>query len=493
MPIDWSTHTWNKGSQKRNYVDQYRKNLWTDLQAADTDGDKTLSTSEFGKIWDKMYDIKGDGRAPHSGGWFDKGAGVQNMLAKLITRQGLKADTSLLNRFGLVQDQETGDILAGVGFKHRESNFGRDADDSLSSYEGLKGKDFFADSHWSFSDYGNEIPTFRYKWSNTDAFKPTTSTGDVADDSSFKKEVELDPLTQTPKSQKYTGFVPSDALIEITAQNQGGWDKLADTTNLFEYGYKDDGTKFTNNEFITKAYQDIYSRNPDAASLSHWNEKFAVGVDGKTGTTYKDMLMEMRDSDEGRLNRLYKNIFDRPLGKEGKEYWLDGDMKTLMAEGKTRDEAWSAIKSNIMNMGQDEYKNKWDGYDPWNSFQNQGSGSSTSNTNTVSTNQSTASDNTNQSNTSTTSTDVSTYDPYYGLGKDAYEALDPIQQVNAEVAFNRKKNEDTIAKQGITNRQSIMEMGELGKWTIDRLPDDVGTTTSVEDLLKKYTDTIKTA
>ena len=124
------------------------------------------------------------------------------------------------------------------------------------------------------------------------------------------------------------------------------------------------------------------------------------------------MLAEMKDSDEARLNRVYKNVFDRPLGKEGKEYWLDGDMKTLMAEGKTRDEAWSAIKSNIMNMGQDEYKNKWDGYDPWDSFQNKGSGSSTSNTNTASTVQSTASDQTNQSNTSTTSTDVSTYDPY---------------------------------------------------------------------------------
>lgn len=174
---DWSTHTWNKGSQKQNYVDQYRKNLWEDLQKADTDGDKHLSNAEFGKVWDKMYDIIGDGRAPHSGGWFDKGAGAQNALAKLITRQGLKVDNDLLNRFGLRQDQETGDILAGVGFKHRESNFGRDADDDLSSWEGYSTKNDFADSHWSFSDYGDKIPTYRYKWSNTNAWeKPKDDT-----------------------------------------------------------------------------------------------------------------------------------------------------------------------------------------------------------------------------------------------------------------------------------------------------------------------------
>ena len=61
-------------------------NLWNDLLGADTDGDKTLSTGEFSKIWEKNYDILGDGRAPHSGGWFDKGAAMQQSLAKLITR-----------------------------------------------------------------------------------------------------------------------------------------------------------------------------------------------------------------------------------------------------------------------------------------------------------------------------------------------------------------------------------------------------------------------
>ncbi len=113
-------------------------------------------------------------------------------------------------------------------------------------------------------DDGWDVFKFKYLGDETldNDDDDTTTTTTVADDSSFKKEVELDPLTQTPRSQRYTGFVPSDALIQTTAQNQGGWDKLADTTNLFEYGFKDDGTKLTNNEFITKAYQNIYDRNP---------------------------------------------------------------------------------------------------------------------------------------------------------------------------------------------------------------------------------------
>ena len=314
--------------------------------------------------------------------------------------------------------------------------------------------------------------------------------GKKRDDSSFKKDVELDPLTQTPKSQKYTGFVPSDALIKTTAQNLGGWNKLADTTDLFEYGFKDDGTKLTNNEFITKAYQNIYDRNPDAASLAHWNEKFSVGADGKTGTTYKDMLMEMNDSDEGRLNRLYKNIFDRPLAREGKEYWLDGDMKNLMAEGKTRDEAWSIIKSNIMNMGQDEYKNKWDGYDPWDAFQN--AGSSTSNTNTISTSQDAAASNASTtSSTSSDNTNTSTFDPYYGMGETAFKALSASDKVRARNAFDRKQQEATIASQGKKNEQSIMEFSELGSWVNSQLPKDIGTTSSIDELIDKYTSKIK--
>lgn len=410
-------------------------------------------------------------------------ANIRETVARFAQKTGVKLSDDALDRYDLKYDGK--DLLGKWEWQNNYfPNQKWRQDGSVSFVRGIDDGDDDGWDVFKFKYLGDET------LDNDDDDTTTTTTTTVADDSSFKKDVELDPLTQTPKSQKYTGFVPSDALIQTTAQNLGGWNKLADTTDLFEYGFKDDGTKLTNNEFITKAYQKIYDRNPDAASLAHWNEKFSVGADGKTGTTYKDMLMEMNDSDEGRLNRLYKNIFDRPLAKAGKEYWLDGDMKNLMAEGKTRDEAWSIIKSNIMNMGQDEFKNKWDGYDPWDAFQN--ASSTTSNTNTVSTSQDTTASNTNTtSSTSSDNTNTSTFDPYYGMGETAFNALSASDKVRARNAFDRKKHEATVASQGKTNRQSLMEFGELGSWAISRLPDNIGTTTSIDDLIDKYTSKIK--
>ena len=409
--------------------------------------------------------------------------GIRETVARFAQKTGTKLSDDALDRWDLKYDGK--DLLGKWSWGHHDQPHESFRHDGSVSF--LRGIDDGDDDGW-------DIFKFKYLGDATsdddDDDDITTTTTTVADDSSFKKEVELDPLTQTPRSQKYTGFVPSDALIQTTAQNQGGWDKLADTTNLFEYGFKNDGTKLTNNEFITKAYQNVYDRNPDAASLAHWNEKFSVGADGKTGTTYKDMLIEMNDSDEGRLNRLYKNIFDRPLAKAGKEYWLDGDMKNLMADGKTRDEAWSIIKSNIMNMGQDEFKDKWDGYDPWDAFQN--ASSTTSNTNTISTSQDAAASNTSTtSSTSSDNTNTSTFDPYYGMGETAFNALSASDKVRARNTSDRKQQEATIASQGTTNRQSLMEFGELGSWAIKRLPDNVGTTSSIDELIDKYTNKIK--
>lgn len=475
---DWSViGSWNKddNTDVTRYDSIARRNqLYNDL-AGSVGDDGILSADE---IWQAHgTNMVGKYNMPSGG--------IRETVARFAQKTGLKLSDDALERWDLKYDGQ--DLLgrwSGTSNYLPHESFRKDG--SVSYLRSMDQHDGGED------DDGYEIYKFKYLGDGTldsgDDDTTTDTTSTVAADSSFNKEVELDPLTQTPISQKYTGFVPSDALIKTTAENKGGWDKLADTTNLFEYGYKNDGTKLTNNEFITKAYQDVYSRNPDAASLAHWNEKFSVGADGKTGTTYKDMLMEMKDSDEGRLNRLYQNVFDRPLGKEGKEYWLDGDMKTLMAEGKTRDEAWSAIKSNIMNTGQDEYKNKWDGYDPWDSFQNQvvATDSSTANTNTISTSQSSAADD-------TASANVSTYDPYFGMGEDAFNALSTSDKVRARASARQSELANTIAQQGTTNRQSIMEFGELGSWANRRLPKDIGTTTSVEDLIEKYTNTIKSA
>ena len=85
MSKNWQDHTWNKGGIRGNYG-AYRDSIWNDLSAADTDGDGILSRGEFNKISNKHYDIIGDGRAPHTGNYFDEGGGIQEALARLATR-----------------------------------------------------------------------------------------------------------------------------------------------------------------------------------------------------------------------------------------------------------------------------------------------------------------------------------------------------------------------------------------------------------------------
>ena len=77
------------------------------------------------------------------------------------------------------------------------------------------------------------------------------------------------------------------------------------------------------------------------------------------------------------------------------------------------------------------------------------------------------------------------------MGETAFNALSASDKVRTRNAFDRKQQEATIASQGTTNRQSLMEFGELGSWAIDRLPDNIGTTSSIDELLDKYTNKIK--
>ena len=166
---NWETHTWNKGGIRGNYG-AYRDSIWNDLSAADTDGDGMLSRSEFNKITNKKYDIIGDSRAPHTGNYFDEGGAIQDALARIATRNSLGLDPTIMNQYGIRQDQETGDILTSAGFSH--SAFGRGADDDKAFLEGYGNKSDWAGSHYDYGEFDDDkVPTFRYKWSNTNPWE----------------------------------------------------------------------------------------------------------------------------------------------------------------------------------------------------------------------------------------------------------------------------------------------------------------------------------
>jgi hypothetical protein len=484
VATDWSTHTWNKGSQKQNYVDQYRKNLWDDLLAADTNSDKNLSNAEFGTVWDKMYDIIGDGRAPHSGGWFDKGAGAQNALAKLITRHGISVDNSLLNRFGLRQDQETGDILAGVGFKHRESNFGRDADDDLSSWEGYSTKADFADSDWSFSDYGDEIPTYRYKWSNTDAFsKPDTGgtqqIGDIQGESLPDNigDTKLDP--RTGEIGGVTGpagiWSPSDSLIkgyidlaQMKNPYSGADAPGLDSVKGLEFSGWDSktGQKLTDEAAVIRSFNKAFDRNPTGEELAKYVGAMTPGKDSHGGLTIEQLNTMLPATTEGKLNNLYKTVFNRPLGQEGGIYWMN-NIKTDMAGGMSRKEAEERAFSNIMNDKQTEWVQKQGDRNPWDEYQN--AATTSGNTTTSADTLSSATTSSSADDAGGTAADTS----FYGVDAATWEGLSGGAQANLIRQSNKKsageKHAYDLQKQKVAN----MEMAQLGYHAVDSLSSGV--------------------
>lgn len=475
MATDWSTHTWSRGG---NYGKHYKDNLWNDLLGADSDGDKTLSVGEFSQIWDKNYDILGDGRAPHSGGWFDKGAAAQQSLAKLITRHGINVDNSLLNRFGLKQDQDTGDILAGVGYD--DTAFGRDADDSKSSYEGLSTKSDFGDSEWSFSDFGDEIPTYRYNWDNTEAFKKadtgaTQQIGDIQGESLPDNigDAQFDPLTGELGGVRGPAGIwsPSDSLIkgyidlaQMKNPYSGAEAPGLDSVKGLEFSGWDSATgeKLTDEAAVIRSFNKAFDRNPTGEELAKYVGAMTPGKDSHGGLTIEQLNTVLPGTSEGKLNALYKTTFGRPLGQEGGTYWMN-NIKTDIAGGMTRQEAEQRAFSNIMNDKQTEWKSKQGDRDPWSEYQNAattaGNNSTSANTLSSTTTSSSADD------SGVAAADTS----FYGVDAATWEGLSGGAQANLIRLSNKQsagqKHAYDLQKQKVAN----MEMAQLGNYAVGSL------------------------
>ena len=171
---DWSQHSPSKGGISGNYGG-YRDSIGADILAGYGDDD-TFSRDELNTITSRLYDIKGDGRAPHRGNYFDDGAATQDAIARLITTKGIKTSDDILKQYGLRQDQATGDIISSAGFSSHA--FGA-TPGSNASWEGYGSKADFAGSQYSYDDFlDGEIPTWRYTYQGDWTPTPTTNEPD---------------------------------------------------------------------------------------------------------------------------------------------------------------------------------------------------------------------------------------------------------------------------------------------------------------------------
>ena len=277
MATNWQDHTWNKGGIRGNYGD-YRDSIWNDLSSADADGDGILSRGEFNKISNKHYDIIGDGRAPHTGNYFDEGGGIQEALARLATRNNVSLDSTIMNQYGLRQDQTTGDILSSAGFNH--SAFGRAADDTLASWEGYGAHGDWGDSHYAYDQFDkDQIPTWRYKWSNTDAWTPPDTTPKTpappyeTPDDLIKEKAEWEAATQ-PKGPKVGDFGWDQDLLPITTEGLFG-SKPGGRLGVD----RDEAERYGSIPFVTAGQ---YYGNLDRPN-TRYGSKFGPGGDNSVG------------------------------------------------------------------------------------------------------------------------------------------------------------------------------------------------------------------
>ena len=78
--------------------------------------------------------------------------------------------------------------------------------------------------------------------------------------------------------------------------------------------------------FVTRFYQFVLNRSPEAAGLKDWTDKLIsqtlVGADVAEGFIYSQEFINRNTTDEQYLNILYKAFFDRGPDQEGWNTWL---------------------------------------------------------------------------------------------------------------------------------------------------------------------------
>jgi len=162
---NWHDPNRYRSGGKGDYT-QYDKDVAQAFVDADSDKDGIISKSEY-KTWDsQLFDIIGDNHAPFRGNKWDSGAARQRALLAGLTRNNLKLeDSSVLGQHGIWRDDQTGDLYGATPYK--VSQYGRNIDDTLSSYVGgyKKEDEKLTATGYDYSDWQDEdVPVYKYSY-----------------------------------------------------------------------------------------------------------------------------------------------------------------------------------------------------------------------------------------------------------------------------------------------------------------------------------------
>lgn len=162
---NWHDPNRYRSGGKGDYT-QYDKDVAQAFIDADSDKDGIISRNEY-KKWDsQIFDIIGDNHAPFRGNKWDSGAARQRALLTGLTRNNLKLeDSSVLAQHGIWRDDQTGDLYGATPYK--VSQYGRNIDDTLSSYVGgyKKEDEKLAATGYDYSDWqDDDVPVYKYSY-----------------------------------------------------------------------------------------------------------------------------------------------------------------------------------------------------------------------------------------------------------------------------------------------------------------------------------------
>ncbi len=164
-------------------------------------------------------------------------------------------------------------------------------------------------------------------------------------------------------SSKLDAGTPLETLIRQIAGGAQGEDRSKLTPNEAERYIERLAvdTPEERNDFITKAYQDLFERTPDAEGRAYWNRELEQG---KTPTEIlRDLTAGAQETDAAFLrntktvNDLYRDLLDREADAEGREYF-----RSQLEAGATPEEvarnliSGAKAGSEASKISQEEYE-----------------------------------------------------------------------------------------------------------------------------------------
>jgi len=97
--------------------------------------------------------------------------------------------------------------------------------------------------------------------------------------------------------------------------------------------------------FVTRLYQNVLNRAPEADGLKYWNDKLRSGTTGASvayGFFFSKELIGRNVSNEEFIDILYRTLLNRPADAAGKAYWL-----SQMLPGYPRENIFAGFVNSI--------------------------------------------------------------------------------------------------------------------------------------------------